>query len=171
MTAVFLNPARFTWLDRLPAPRMPRLRKRGQHHADTLTIPPSPAPGWAGPKHAGTGRISLGGLPRGPLPRRDAGAAVHGHLIDRGPGKPPFLTGEMAVLAGECTPCVPAQTNADTLAMYRGDWGVKPQLEAERLAKGLIALWRSALKPPSTSSPCGPRTSQTTLTPPCGASR
>lgn len=32
IAALILNPAHFRWLDRLPAPRMPRIRKRGVHH-------------------------------------------------------------------------------------------------------------------------------------------
>lgn len=33
---LLLNPAHFRWLDKLPAPRMPRWRKRGVHHADAI---------------------------------------------------------------------------------------------------------------------------------------
>lgn len=138
MTVFFLNPSRLTWLDRLPAPRMPRLRKRGQRHADALTPPHAPDPGWTGPRHASTGRLNCGGLPRagGPMPRRQPGETRFGSLIDRGPDRAPWLTGEMAVLAGECR--VPEQTDADTLRMYRGDWGTMPQLEAARLTEAIL---------------------------------
>ena len=130
MTAAFLlNPARFSWLDRLPAPRMPRWRKRGQHKSDALTPRKKPDPKWTGPRHASGTRVSAGGVCLGTLPRREPGE-TRLHLIDRGPDAPPWLTGPMAVHAGECTPYVPAQTDADTLRMYRGDWGTMPQLEA-----------------------------------------
>ena len=134
MTAAFLlNPARFSWLDRLPAPRMPRLFKRGQHKSDALTRRKKPDPKWTGPKHASGTRVSAGGVCLGTLPRREPGE-TRLHLIDRGPHKPPFLTGELAMLAGECR--VPAQTDAGTLEMYHGKtYGQVPQLEAARLAE------------------------------------
>ena len=130
MTAAFLlNPARFSWLDRLPAPRMPRWRKRGQRHADALTHRPAPDPEWTGPKHASGTRVSAGGVCLGTLPRREPGE-TRLHLIDRGPGKPPFLTGAQAVLAGECTPYVPEQR---ALVYGEASW-IAVDAEARRLA-------------------------------------
>lgn len=75
---------------------------------------------------------------------------------DQRPGKQPWLTAGQPVLPAPplphaydpgdgilppvplARPYVPACTDAETLAMYRGDYGVKPQLEAERLAEVMM---------------------------------
>jgi len=104
MTAVFLDPARFGWLDRLPAPRMPRWRRRGQRHADALTHRPAPDPGWAGPKHA---------------------------VSDQRPNKQPWLTAAQPVLPPETAPETdryPAEEFLDLPVVpgfMRGDYGVR----------------------------------------------
>lgn len=110
-----LDPARFRWLDRLPAPPawlriIPLFREHTGHHRVIPVVPQ--------PRHASGERIACGGLSRGTLPRREP-QETRVHLIDRGPGKPPFLTGAQAALAGETRP--PVNTDAETLAHYRGE--------------------------------------------------
>lgn len=116
MKRFILNPARFRWLDRMPVPAFLRvipLFSEHQGHHRVIPVPP--------PRHASSERIACGGLSRGTLPRREP-QETRVHLIDRGQDRAPWLTGEMAVLAGELS--VP--TDEQTLALYRGDYGTKP---------------------------------------------
>lgn len=128
------------------------------------------------PRHAATERIHAGGRYLATQPRRNSPPLTEQAIITTRPGRP-WGTAPLPVAAaayphcehctdGKCTgphqiPCAdgcddPAPlTDAATLAMYRGDWGVIPEgrnIAAEQLAKGLIALWMSLSPIP----PCVP---------------
>lgn len=106
------------------APRTPR----GRQPWPTAEQPALPAPP---PQHAydpGDGILPPVALVRPYLP--DAYRCCE-HCWDGSPCSP--RDNHRTPCADGCNDPAPC-TDAETLAMYRGDYGVKPQLEAERLA-------------------------------------